>query len=326
MHVLVTGGAGYIGAHACKALMRAGFVPVVYDNLSTGWADAVRFGPFVQGDLLDRATLDAAFVRYQPVAVMHFAALSLVGESMTDPAKYWRTNVNSSLTLIEATIAAGVKHVVFSSTCATYGDQDGVTLDEDTPQMPINAYGGSKRAIEMMLRDFETSHGLNSVIFRYFNVAGADPDGEVGEQHLPETHLIPLMLQAIDGKRPALTVFGSDYPTPDGTCIRDYVHVCDLVDAHVLGLRWLQADKGSRIFCLGSGQGFSVRDVIEASRAVTNRDVPIVQGARRAGDATSLVCGSKRAMTELGWKPTRSTLNLMIGDALRWSRRPPYAK
>jgi UDP-glucose 4-epimerase len=174
---------------------------------------------------------------------------------MTNPAKYWRTNVNGSLNLIEATLAAGVRHFVFSSTCATYGDQDGVTLDEDTPQMPINAYGGSKRAIEMMLRDFERSDGLNSVIFRYFNVAGADPDGELGEQHRPETHLIPLMLDAIDGKRPALTVFGSDYPTPDGTCVRDYVHVCDLVDAHVLGLTWLQAGKGSRTFCLGSGQG-----------------------------------------------------------------------
>ncbi len=301
-------------------------MPVAYDNLSTGWADAVRFGPLVQGDLMDRAALDDAFARYQPVAVMHFAALSLVGESMRDPAKYWRTNVNGSLNLIEASVAAGVKTFVFSSTCATYGDQDGVTLDENTPQMPINAYGGSKLAIELMLHDFKKSHGLNSVIFRYFNVAGADPDGDVGEQHQPETHLIPLMLDAIDGKRPALTVFGEDYPTPDGTCVRDYVHVCDLVDAHVLGLRWLQAGKGSRVFCLGSGQGFSVREVIEASRAVTNRDVPIVQGPRRAGDATSLVCGSTRAVGELGWKPSRSTLTQMITDALRWSRHPPFAK
>ncbi len=326
MHILVTGGAGFIGSHACKALAKAGFVPVVYDNLSTGWADAVRFGPLAQGDLMDRSALDAAFARYNPVAVMHFAALSLVGESMTDPAKYWRTNVNGSLNLIEASLFAGVKTFVFSSTCATYGDQDGITLDEDTPQMPINAYGGSKLAIEMMLRDFEKSHGLNSVIFRYFNVAGADPDGDVGEQHQPETHLIPLMLDAIDGKRPALTVFGDDYPTRDGTCVRDYVHVCDLVDAHVLGLRWLQAGKGSRVFCLGSGQGFSVREVIEASSTVTNRDVPIVQGARRAGDATSLVCGSRRAVTELGWQPTRSTLNQMITDAMRWSRKPPFTK
>jgi UDP-glucose 4-epimerase len=257
---------------------------------------------------------------------MHFAALSLVGESMTNPGKYWRTNVNGSLNLIEATLEAGVRDFVFSSTCATYGELDGVALDEDTPQTPINAYGGSKRAIEMMLRDFEKSHGLNAVIYRYFNVAGADPEGEIGEQHVPETHLIPLMLDAIDGKRPALTVFGSDYNTPDGTCIRDYVHVSDLVDAHVLGLRWLREGRGSRVFCLGSGRGFSVREVIEASRVVTNREVPIIEGTRRAGDATSLVCGSTRAVNELGWQPSRSTLTQMIGDALTWSRKPRFTK
>ena len=242
--VLVTGGAGYIGAHACKALRDAGFLPVTFDNLSNGWRDAVRFGPLVEGDLFDRAALDAAFARYRPVAVMHFAALSLVGEAMRDPGKYWRANVLGSLNLIEAAVNAGCLHFVFSSTCATYGDQDGVVLDEDTPQRPINSYGKSKRAIEDMLADFGASHGLRSVIFRYFNVAGADPDAEVGEFHQPETHLIPLMLDAIDGKRPALTVFGTDYPTPDGTCIRDYVHVSDLADAHVLGVNWLLESKG----------------------------------------------------------------------------------
>ena len=326
MHVLVTGGAGYIGAHACKALAQAGYTPVAFDNLSTGWSDAVKFGPLFQGDLLDRASLDAAFAEFRPVAVMHFAALSLVGESMSDPGKYWRTNVNGSLNLIEAAVAANCRNFVFSSTCATYGEPDGVTLDEDTPQTPINAYGGSKRAIELMLRDFGASSGLNHVIFRYFNVAGADPDGEVGEQHVPETHLIPLMLDAIDGKRPALTVFGSDYNTPDGTCIRDYVHVGDLVDAHVLGLRWLLDGKGNRVFCLGSGQGFSVRQVIEASRWVTNQAVPIIEGGRRAGDATSLVSGSTRAVQELGWQPIRSTLPQMIGDAWAWSRKPGFTK
>ena len=326
MHVLVTGGAGYIGAHACKALAQAGYTPVAFDNLSTGWSDAVKFGPLFQGDLLDRASLDAAFAEFRPVAVMHFAALSLVGESMSDPGKYWRTNVNGSLNLIEAAVVANCRNFVFSSTCATYGEPDGVTLDEDTPQTPINAYGGSKRAIELMLRDFGASSGLNHVIFRYFNVAGADPDGEVGEQHVPETHLIPLMLDAIDGKRPALTVFGSDYNTPDGTCIRDYVHVGDLVDAHVLGLRWLLDGKGNRVFCLGSGQGFSVRQVIEASRWVTNQAVPIIEGGRRAGDATSLVSGSTRAVQELGWQPIRSTLPQMIGDAWAWSRKPGFTK
>jgi len=323
-HVLVTGGAGYIGAHACKALSKAGYIPVCFDNFSTGWKQAVKYGPLEEGDLADRARLEEVFALYRPMAVMHFAALSLVGESMANPAKYWSENVNNALNLIEATLAAECKNFVFSSTCATYGDQDGVVLNEDTPQRPINAYGGSKRAIEDMLRDFGASHGLNSVIFRYFNVAGADPDGEVGEQHVPETHLIPLMLDAIDGKRAALTVFGSDYPTPDGTCVRDYVHVCDLVDAHVLGLRWMEQDKGNAVFCLGSGKGFSVREVIDASRSVTNRDVPIVEGHRRAGDAASLVSGSRRALSDLGWAPQRSDMATMIADAWRWHQAPEY--
>jgi UDP-glucose 4-epimerase len=322
--VLVTGGAGYIGSHACKALARAGFTPVAFDNLSTGWADAVKFGPMVQGDLMDRATIDAALAEHRPVAVMHFAALSLVGDSMADPGRYWRVNVGGALNLIEATLAAGIRNFVFSSTCATYGDQDGVVLDEDTPQRPINAYGGSKRAIEDMLRDFRASHGLNHVIFRYFNVAGADPEGDLGEQHRPETHLIPLMLDAVAGKRPALTVFGSDYPTRDGTCLRDYVHVTDLAAAHVLGLRWLLDGKGDRVFCLGSGSGFSVREVIDASRTVTNRDVPVIEGARRPGDAAALVSGSKRAIEELGWEPQHSTLRQMIGDAWAWAQKPEY--
>ena len=325
-HVLVTGGAGYIGSHACKALARAGYVPVTYDSLVTGWRDAVKFGPLEEGDLSDRARLDAVFARWQPVAVMHFAALSLVGESMKNPGLYWRHNVLSSLTLIEAACAAGCLDFVFSSTCATYGDQDGVVLDETTTQAPINAYGGSKQAIEMILRDFGASHGLRSVIFRYFNVAGADPEGEVGEFHHPETHLVPLMLDAIDGKRPALTVYGSDYPTADGTCIRDYVHVSDLVDAHVLGLQWLQAGKGSEVFCLGSGTGFSVREVIAQSKAVTNREVPIVEGARRPGDAAVLVSGSTKAIRDLGWAPKRSDLTTMIADAWRWHQSGHYER
>lgn len=325
-HVLVTGGAGYIGSHACKALARAGYVPVTYDSFVTGWRDAVKFGPLEEGDLSDRARLDAVFARWQPVAVMHFAALSLVGESMKNPGLYWRHNVLSSLTLIEAACAAGCLDFVFSSTCATYGDQDGVVLDETTTQAPINAYGGSKQAIEMILRDFGASHGLRSVIFRYFNVAGADPEGEVGEFHRPETHLVPLMLDAIDGKRPALTVYGADYPTRDGTCIRDYVHVSDLVDAHVLGLQWLQAGKGSEVFCLGSGTGFSVREVIAQSKAVTNREVPIVEGARRPGDAAVLVSGSTKAIRDLGWAPKRSDLTTMIADAWRWHQSGHYER
>ncbi len=324
--ILVTGGAGYIGSHACKALAQAGFVPVTYDNLVTGWQDAVKFGPFEQGDLLDRARLDEVFAKYEPQAVMHFAALSQVGEAMKEPARYWSNNVTGSLTLIEAAVAAGCLDFVFSSTCATYGDQDNVVLDEDTPQHPINAYGASKRAIEDILRNFEAARGLRHVIFRYFNVAGADPEGEVGEFHRPETHLIPLMLDAIDSKRDGLTVFGTDYDTPDGTCIRDYVHVCDLVDAHVLGLNWLQKGKGSRVFNLGTGSGFSVLEVIEQSKTVTNRAVPYTVGPRRAGDCTKLVSGSLRAEGELGWRPKRSTLETMITDAWRWHQTGAYEK
>ncbi len=324
--VLVTGGAGYIGAHACKALRDAGYVPVTYDNLITGWQDAVKFGPFERGELHDRARLDEVFARHQPVAVMHFAALSQVGEAMSEPGRYWHNNVGGSLTLIEAAVAAGCLDFVFSSTCATYGEHDNVVLDENTPQEPLNAYGASKRAIEDILRDFRAAHGLRTVIFRYFNVAGADPEAEVGEFHRPETHLVPLMLDAIDGKRGALTVFGTDYDTPDGTCIRDYVHVCDLVDAHVLGLKWLQDGRESRVFNLGTGTGFSVREVIDHSRAVTNRDVPFVEGPRRAGDCTKLVSGSVRAVKELGWAPARSDLHTMIADAWRWHQTGHFDK
>lgn len=322
--VLVTGGAGYIGSHACKALAQAGYIPVTLDNFSTGWRDAVKFGPYVQADLLDRAALDAAFAEHKPVAVMHFAALSQVGEAMSEPGKYWRNNVSGSLNLIEAAVAAGCKNFVFSSTCATYGDCDGEVLNEDTAQAPLNAYGASKRAIEDMLVDFGAAYGLRHVIFRYFNVAGADPDGEVGEFHRPETHLIPLILDAVDGKRDALTIHGTDYPTPDGTCIRDYVHVMDLVDAHVKGLEWLQADKGDRVFCLGTGDGFSVREVVDATRHVTNRPVPMNEGPRRGGDAVKLVCGSQRAKDELGWDPSRSTMKQMISDAWRWHQNGNY--
>ncbi len=323
--VLVTGGAGYIGAHACKLLARAGYLPVSFDNLSTGWARAVKFGPLVQGDLLDRAALDAVFAAYRPQAVMHFAALSLVGEASRDPGRYWRNNLGGSLNLIEAMLAHDCRDIVFSSTCAIYGDQDGVLLDEDSPPNPLNAYGASKRAIENMLGDFNASHGLNSVIFRYFNVAGADPEAEIGEWHQPETHLIPLMLEAAAGARKALTLHGTDYPTPDGTCIRDYVHVMDLVDAHMRGLDWLRAGRGSRGFNLGSGHGFSVAEVLAACPAAIGREVPHRIGPRRAGDAARLVSGSQRAREELGWKPCQSTLEQMISDAWRWYRTSGYS-
>lgn len=325
-HVLVTGGAGYIGSHACKVLRLAGYVPVTYDNLSTGWQDSVKFGPFERGDLADRQNLDRVFSTYSPVAVMHFAALSQVGESMLVPGKYWRNNVLGSLTLIEAAVAAGCLDFVFSSTCATYGEQDNILLDENCSQNPTNAYGASKRAIEDILADFSSSDGLRQVVFRYFNVAGADPDAEVGEFHQPETHLIPIVLQVVQGKRPALTIHGTDYDTPDGTCIRDYVHVMDLVDAHVLGLKWLEDCKGGRVFNLGSGKGFSVRDVVDRSRAITNQTVDVVEGPRRPGDCSRLVSGSTRAVNELGWRPRRSDMDIMIADAWRWHQNGHYSK
>lgn len=324
--VIVTGGAGYIGSHACKALAAAGFTPVTFDNLSTGWADAVKFGPLEKGDLLDRARLDEVIARHKPSAVMHFAAFSDVGEATRDPGKYWRNNVAGSLNLIEAMLAGGCKRMVFSSTCAVYGDTDGITLDETQPTNPLNAYGASKQAIETMLGDFQTSHGMEAIVFRYFNVAGADPDAEVGEHHRPETHLIPLMLDAVNGTRPALTIYGTDYDTPDGTCIRDYVHVSDLVDAHVKGVERLVAGKGGGLYNLGTGHGFSVREVVAQSGAVTNRDVPIIEGERRAGDAVKLVSGSTKAEAELGWTPTRSNMRDMIADAWRWHQSEGYEK
>ncbi len=245
---------------------------------------------------------------------------------MHHPGKYWRNNVLGSLNLIEAAVDAGCLDFVFSSTCATYGGHDNIVLDEGTSQLPLNAYGSSKRAVEEILRDFGFSNGLRSVIFRYFNVAGADPDTEVGEFHRPETHLVPLMLDAIDGKRDKLTVHGTDCDTPDGTCIRDYVHVCDLVDAHVLGIKWLQDGRDSAVFNLGTGNGFSVREVIDQSRAVTNRDVPYEEGDGRTGDATKLVSGSTKAENDLGWTPKRSTMKIMIEDAWKWHQAGEYTR
>lgn len=325
-NILVTGGAGYIGSHACKVLNAAGYTPVTYDNLSTGWEEAVKFGPFEKGDLNDRARLDQIFAAYQPVAVMHFAALSQVGESIREPGLYWHNNVAGSLNLFQAAVQAGCLNVVFSSTCATYGDQDNVVLDENCAQHPINAYGASKRAIEDILRDFEIAYGMRHVIFRYFNVAGADPEAQVGEFHQPETHLVPLILDAIEGRRDALTIFGTDYDTPDGTCIRDYVHVMDLVDAHVLGLKRLEQGKESRVFNLGTGSGFSVREVLEQAGVVTGKTVPVVEGPRRPGDSTKLVSGSTRAEAELGWSPKRSTMEQMITDAWKWHQAGHYDK
>ena len=319
--ILVTGGAGYIGSHACKALAAAGHVPVAYDSLITGWQQAVKFGPFEHGDLHDTDRLVEVFARWQPEAVMHFAALSNVGEATDQPGLYWRNNVGGSMNLLDAMIGAGCKRIVFSSTCATYGDRDGVVLDEGAGFAPLNAYGASKAAVEAMLADYGHAHDIAHVSFRYFNVAGADASGEIGEAHDPETHLIPLALQAATGRRGALTVFGTDYDTLDGTCIRDYVHVEDLVAAHILGLDHLARGNVETAFNLGTGQGFSVREVVEAVARVTGLKVPVVEGDRRAGDAVALVSGSTLAEQVLGWRAERSTLDAMIGSAFAWHQK-----
>lgn len=319
--VLVTGGAGYVGAHSCKALAEAGYQPVVYDNLVHGHERAVQWGPLERGELSDRARLNEVFVRYKPQAVMHFAAFTAVGESVADPGKYYRNNVGGSLTLIEAATAHGVDKLVFSSTAAVFGMPDKLPLSEDEPQEPINPYGRSKLMIEQILFDFEQAQGLRSAIMRYFNAAGASPDGEIGESHDPETHLIPLALDAAAGKGPELTVFGDNYPTPDGTCIRDYIHVGDLADAHVKALNYLIAGCRSRAFNLGAGSGFSVREILDAIKRVTGHTVPHRIGPRRVGDPPVLVSDASRARNELGWEPRMSDINTIIETAWSWHRK-----
>ena len=324
--VLVTGGAGYVGSHACKALVEAGHEPVTYDNFATGWRDAVRFGPVFEGDILDSDALDEAFRQYKPEAVMHFAALSCVPEAELRPADYWRNNVSGSLQLLSSAYAHKVTSVVFSSTCATYAPTSGAALVETSAQIPANVYGRTKLAVENLLGDFETAYGVRSVVFRYFNAAGADPDGKIGEDHRPETHLIPLVLDAASGRRDAISVFGSDYDTADGTCVRDYVHVSDLAQAHVLGLNWLLEGKDSLRLNLGTTHGHSVRDVIETARRVTGCNIAVKEADRRPGDPPCLVSVSDRAERVLGWTCKHPDLASMISDAWKWHQRGGYAR
>lgn len=322
--ILVTGGAGYVGSHACKALKAAGHDPVVFDNLSTGWRDAVKFGELIPGDLLNPADLDAAFAAAKPDAVMHFAALSNVGESVREPELYWRNNVAGSLNLLSAMRDHEVGSIVFSSTCATYGEAFEGNLVETAQQDPINPYGRTKLAVEHLLTDFEVGFGIRSVVFRYFNAAGASADRDIGEHHVPETHLIPLALDAISGRRDQLTIFGTDYDTPDGTCIRDYIHVTDLADAHVRGVDWLLGGGETLALNLGSGSGFSVREVVDAAGRVTGLTCPHVEGDRRPGDPPRLVSGSQRAEEVLGWKVETSSLEQIIADAWAWHQTGKY--
>jgi UDP-arabinose 4-epimerase len=321
--ILVTGGAGYVGSHACKALHAAGFKPVVYDNLYRGHRWAVKWGPLEEGDLLDTARLRAVIQRHRPVAAMHFAALAYAGESVQEPLAYYRVNIAGSLSLLEALHAENLRRMVFSSTCAVYGECALPTIPETAPFQPVSPYGRSKLAIEHMLRDCADAWGMRSVALRYFNASGADPEGEIGELHVPETHLIPLVLEVAAGTRAHIDVYGTDYPTPDGSCVRDYIHVSDLAQAHVLALKRLLAStarEGSlEAFNLGTGRGYSVKQVLDSVRRVTGREIKVQFKPRRAGDPPSAVADASLAARELGWSAKFRDLDAIVASAWKWA-------
>ena len=319
--VLVVGGAGYIGSHMVCALLEQGYQVVTFDNLCAGHRDAVIGGQFVQGDLANTADLQAVFARWSLDAVMHFAAFAQVGESVAAPAKYYRNNVVATLNLLEAMRLSGVSRFIFSSTGATFGEPAYRPMDEAHPQRPINPYGRTKWMVEQILRDYDQAYGLRSVCLRYFNAAGADPAGRLGERHDPETHLIPLALRVAAGRLPALTVYGRDYPTPDGTCIRDYVHVTDLCQAHLRALERLLNGDATAVYNLGNGEGFSVQQVISAARDVTGRPLATIDAPRRPGDPSHLVADSRLARSQLGWTPRYPELHTMIAHAWQWMQR-----
>jgi UDP-glucose 4-epimerase len=324
MSVLVTGGAGYIGSHAVYQLVDQGFEVVIVDNLLTGHEKAVHpKAKFYKGDLRDRSFLHSVFEAEKIEGVIHFAASSLVGESMEKPLKYFDNNVYGTQVLLEVMNEFGVKNIVFSSTAATYGEQKVMPITEDMPTLPTNAYGETKLTMEKMMRWCESAHDLKYVSLRYFNVAGARSTGEIGEDHNPETHLIPLILQVPLGQREFISIFGDDYDTEDGTCIRDYIHVEDLIDAHILALRYLQNNGESNIINLGSGQGFSVKEMIAAARKVTGHEIPEKVVPRRSGDPSSLIASSDKAKKVLGWNPQRTTITKIFEDAWNWHKAHP---
>lgn len=316
--VLVVGGAGYIGSHMVWLLGQRGVEVVVLDNLSSGHRDAVIHGQFVHGDIADRLVLDKLFAAHDFDAVMHFASFIQVGESVLEPAKYYQNNVSNTLNLLNAMLAHGVKNFIFSSTAATFGEPNYVPIDERHPQQPINPYGRTKLMIEQALADYDQAYGLRSVCLRYFNAAGAHPEALLGERHDPETHLIPLVLQAASGRRSAISVFGRDYDTPDGTCVRDYIHVLDLADAHWLALTYLAQGGASNAFNLGNGDGYSVQAVIDTALAVTGRPILVLDQPRRAGDPARLVADAAKCREVLGWKPVYADLAHIIEHAWRW--------
>jgi UDP-glucose-4-epimerase GalE len=319
--ILVTGGAGYIGSQTCKVLARAGYLPVAFDNLARGHRAAVRWGPLVEGELTDRACLCAALVKYRVIAVMHFAAYANIGEAVVNPALYYRNNLAGTLVLLEAMRETGISEIVFSSTCAIYGIPDAVPIGETAPQHPVNPYGETKLAIERALHWYGAAYGLRSVSLRYFNAAGADLEGETGECHDPETHLVPLVLQAALGQRSRIDIFGTDYPTPDGTAIRDYVHVLDLALAHLRALERLRVGGGSLVANLGTGYGHSVREVIATTEVISGRVVPARSAPRRLGDPPALVADARVAAAALGWRARHSDLETIIRTALAWHER-----
>ncbi len=318
MKVLVTGGAGYIGSHTCKALAQAGHTPVVFDNLSTGHADAVRWGPLHAGDILDAYALDMAFAEHQPEAVIHFAALAYVGESVINPDKYYRVNITGTHTLLDAMRRHAVTRIILSSSCATYGVPIALPIHECTPQHPVNPYGFTKLVMERMAADYERAYGMQWVALRYFNAAGADPDGELGERHDPETHAIPLAIGAALGTAPPFSVMGTDYPTADGSAVRDYVHVSDLADAHVRAVMYLEAGGASIAFNLATGRGTSVLELVEAVRIVTGRPIPLITAPRREGDPPSLYAHADLAKQLLGWQPRHAGIQEMVETAAAW--------
>lgn len=319
--ILVTGGAGYIGSHVCKVLAGAGFEPVVYDNLLRGHRDTVRWGTLEVGDMTDETRLHEVFERHRPASVMHFAALTYVGESVSDPASYYRNNVVGTLALLAAMRRFGVGTLVFSSTCATYGNPVRLPLTEDHPREPVNPYGSSKLMVERILTDYSMAYGLRSAVLRYFNAAGADPDGEIGEDHDPETHAVPLAIMAALGKAPPFQVFGTDYPTPDGSAVRDYVHVLDLAEAHLAALTYLLNGGATDAFNLGTGSGTSVLDLVASVERVGGRVVPVVHAARRPGDPPVLVADARRAVEVLGWQPRYPAIDEIIRTAWSWHCR-----
>lgn len=321
MKILVVGGAGYIGSHMVKMLTAQGHAVVTFDNLSSGHRDAVLGGEFALGDLADQAALDNVFKLHQPEAVMHFASFIQVGESVRKPDMYYRNNFSNTLNLLDAMVAHGVKHFIFSSTAAVFGEPDYVPIDEAHPNRPVNPYGRSKWMVEQVLADYDLAYGLKSVCLRYFNAAGADPEGLLGERHDPETHLIPLILQAASGRRDNIQVFGRDYDTPDGTCIRDYIHIVDLCSAHALALAHLTQGGQSERYNLGNGAGFSVQQVIDTVERVTGNTVTVVDGPRRAGDPARLVADATRARNELNWKPIFSELEQIVAHAWAWEQK-----